>query len=93
MSSSTTSKVKTIVEDTGLTTAQVSTVLYDYLCWCIQEVLIQGYSQTIFGKLSLDENNRLSLVNDKEGLIALLDKQDIKIIQKIVEQGSDYKIF
>lgn len=93
MTSSTTSKVKSIVEDTGLTTGQVSTVLYDYLCWCIQEVLIQGYSQTIFGKLSLTEDNKLQLTNDKEGLISLLDKHDIKIIQKIVEQGSDYKIF
>lgn len=93
MTSSTTSKVKTIVEDTGLTKSQVATVLYDYLCWCIQEVLIQGYSQTIFGKLSLDKDNKLVLTNDKEGLISLLDKHDIKLIQKIVEQGSDYKIF
>jgi hypothetical protein len=93
MASSTTSKVKTIVEDTGLTTAQVTTVLYSYLTWCIQEVLIQGYSQTIFGKLTLDENNRLELMTDKEGLISLLDKHDIKILRKIVEQGSDYNIF
>lgn len=93
MTSSTTNKVKTIVEDTGLTAAQVSTVLYSYLTWCIQEVLIQGYSQTIFGKLTLDDNNRLVLTNDKEGLISLLDKNDIKIIRKIVEQGSEYKIF
>ena len=68
MTSSTTSKVKTIVEDTGLSEAQVSSVLYDYLTWCIQEVLVQGYSQTIFGKLSVDENNKLKIEGEKEGL-------------------------
>ncbi len=93
MTSSTTSKVKTIVEDTGLSPEQVSTVLYSYLTWCIQEVLIQGYSQTIFGKLSLTTDNRLKLEGEKEGLIGLLDKHDIKIIQKIVENGNEYKIF
>ena len=93
MPSSTTNKVRTIVEDTGLSEAQVASVLYDYLFWCVNYVLVDGASQTIFGKLTLDNNDRLSLTCDKEGLISLLDKHDIKLIRKIVEQGSEYKIF
>ena len=46
--SSTYSKVKTISEDTKLTETQVSMVLYDYLAWCLEEILIDGKSNTIF---------------------------------------------
>lgn len=87
------SKIKTISEDTGLKEYQVATVLYSYLCWCLQEVLIDNESQTVFGKLKLNENNRLQLENDKEGLISLIGKSDIKMIRKICEQGPDYDIF
>lgn len=91
--SSTYSKVKTICEDTGLNEVQVASVLYDYLTWCLEEVLIDGKSNTIFGELTLNENNRLNLNTDKFGLISLLGKSDIKMIRKIVEEGPDSKIF
>ena len=91
--SSTYSKVKTIAEDLNLPQSTVAMVLYDYLTWCLQEVLIDDKSNTIFGKLKLNSDNRLQLENDKEGLISLLNKRDIKIIQKIVENGPDTKIF
>lgn len=91
--SSTYSKVKTIAEDTELPEYKVASVLYDYLTWCLQEILIDGKSKTIFGTLKLTENNRLQLENDKEGLIKLLGKSDIKMIMKICEKGPDYKIF
>lgn len=91
--SSTYSKVKTIAEDTELPEYKVTSVLYDYLTWCLQEILIDGKSKTIFGTLKLNENNRLQLENDKEGLIKLLGKSDIKMIMKICEKGPDYKIF
>lgn len=91
--SSTYSKVKTICEDTGLNEVQVASVLYDYLTWCLEEVLIDGKSNTIFGELTLNENNRLNLNTDKFGLISLLGKSDIKMIRKIVEDGPDSKIF
>lgn len=87
------SKVKTIAEDLNLPEATVAMVLYDYLAWCLQEMLIDGECKTIFGNLKLDSNNRLSLESDKFGLISLLDKKDIKIIQKIVEFSTDAKIF
>lgn len=87
------SKIKTISEDTGLKESQVAEVLYSYLCWCLQEVLISGESRTVFGTLSLNENNRLKLENDKEGLISLLGKSDVKMIRKICEEGPDFKIF
>lgn len=91
--SSTYSKVKTIAEDLNLPQSSVAMVLYDYLTWCLQEVLIDDESNTIFGKLKLNSDNKLQLENDKEGLINLLNKRDIKIIQKIVENGPDTKIF
>ena len=87
------SKVKTIAEDLNLPEATVAMVLYDYLAWCLQEMLIDNECKTIFGTLKLDSNNRLSLESDKFGLISLLDKKDIKIIQKIVEFSTDAKIF
>lgn len=91
--SSTYSKVKTICEDTGLNEVQVASVLYDYLTWCLEEVLVDGKSNTLFGELTLNENNRLNLNTDKFGLISLLGKSDIKMIRKIVEEGPDSKIF
>ena len=87
------SKVKTIADDLNLPEATVAMVLYDYLAWCLQEMLIDGEFKTIFGNLKLNNKNRLSLESDKFGLISLLDKRDIKILQKIVENGPDAKIF
>ena len=87
------SKVKSIAEDLNLSEAQVAMVLYDYLAYCLQEMLLDNECKTIFGNLKLDENNRLSLQSDKFGLISLLNKKDIKIIQKIIEYGPDTKIF
>ena len=87
------SKVKSIAEDLNIPEATVAMVLYDYLTWCLQEMLIDGKCMTIFGNLKLNEKNRLSLETDKFGLISLLDKRDIKILQKIVENGPDAKIF
>lgn len=87
------SKIKTIAEDTELPEYKVASVLYSYLTWCLQEVLIDGNSRTVFGNLTLNENNKLQLENDKEGLISLLGKSDIKMIRKICEEGPDFKIF
>jgi len=87
------SKVKTIAEDLNLPEATVAMVLYDYLTWCLQEMLIDGKCMTIFGNLKLNNKSRLILESDKEGLISLLDKRDLKIIQKIIENGPDTKIF
>ena len=87
------SKVKTIAEDLDLSETRVAMVLYDYLAWCLQEVLIDGKSHTIFGELSLTSDDKLHLENDKFGLISLLNKSDIKLIRKIVEEGPDSKIF
>lgn len=87
------SKIKTIAEDTELSEHKVAMVLYSYLTWCLQEVLIDGNSQTLFGKLTLNEENRLKLENDIQGLISLIGKSDIKMIRKICEEGPDFKIF
>ena len=57
------------------------------------EVLIDGKSHTIFGELSLNQDDKLHLENDKFGLISLLNKSDIKLIRKIIEEGPDTKIF
>lgn len=89
----TSSKVKTISEDLNLSEAQVAMVLYDYLTWCLEEMLIDGECKTIFGTLKLNDKNRLSLEADKFGLISLLNKRDLKIIQKIIAYGPDTKIF
>ena len=45
------SKIKTIAEDTQLKEYEVAMVLYSYLCWCLEEVLIDGKSNTLFGEL------------------------------------------
>lgn len=86
-------KVKSICEDLKISEASAAMVIYLYFTYCLQEVLISGSSNTIFGKLTLNEENRLNLNTDKFGLISLLDKRDLKIIQKIAENGPDFKIF
>ena len=86
-------KVKSISEDTGLSEAQVATVLYSCLTYCLQESLIDGQTRTIFGTLKINQNNRLELETDKQGLIDLIDRRDIKLIRKIVENGPDTSIF
>lgn len=93
MTSPVCSKVKSICEDLNIKETDCAMTLYLYLTYCLQEVLIDGSSNTIFGKLTLDENNRLNLETDKFGLIGLLNKHDYKIIRKIVEEGPDTKIF
>ena len=93
MTNTTYSKIKTIAEDTELPEYTVAKVLYSYLCWCLEEVLIEGKSKTLFGNLTLDDNQRLQLENDKSGLISLLGKSDIKMIMKICENGPDFNIF
>ena len=86
-------KVKSISEDTGLSEAQVATVIYDYLCYCLQEALIDGETKTVFGTLKINDDNRLDLKTDKQGLIDLIDKRDLKLIRKIAENGPDISIF
>lgn len=90
---STYSKVKTIAEDTGLNEIEVAYVLYDYLTWCLQEVLIDGESKTLFGVLKLNDNDILELQHDKEGLIKLLDKSSRITLLKICEKGPEARIF
>lgn len=86
-------KVKSISEDTGLSEAQVATILYLYLTYCLQEALIDGQTRTLFGTLKINQDNRFELETDKQGLIDLIDKRDIKIIRKIIENGPDTSIF
>lgn len=93
MASAVYSKVKSISEDLHLSETDVARVLYAYLAWCLEEVVLDGETKTLFGKLKLDNDNRLVLQNDKYGLLSLIDKKDIKIIRKIVENGPDAKIF
>ena len=90
---STYSKVKSIAEDLGLSESKVSMVLYDYLSYCLQEALLDKESHTIFGKLTLNANNRFVLENDKFGLISLLGKKDLKLLRKIAEDGPDSSVF
>jgi hypothetical protein len=90
---STYSKILTISEDTQLSESQVAKVLYSYLCWCLEEVLIDKKSNTIFGELKLNSDNKLELQHNINGLISLIGKSDIKLIRKICEEGPDFKIF
>ena len=90
---STAGKVKSVSDDLILSEAQVSAVLYLYLTYCLQEALIDGKTRTIFGTLSINEDNRLELQTDKEGLISLIGKHDWKLIRKIAEDGPDASIF
>ena len=68
-------------------------MLYSYLTYCLQEALIDGQTRTIFGTLKINQNNRLELETDKQGLIDLIDRRDIKLIRKIAENGPDTSIF
>jgi len=90
---STAGKVISIAEDLNMTEAKVSAVLYSYLCYCLQEALLYGSTRTIFGTLSINDDNRLQLETDKEGLISLIGKSDFKLIRKIAENGPDTEIF
>ena len=88
------SKCKTISEDTGLPEHKVAEVIYNYFTWCLQEVLLDGKSNTVFGVISLDKNNELQLDKKKFGMIeTFLNKTDLKTIRRIVEQGNDKTIF
>lgn len=90
---STYSKVKSISEDLGLSESIVTMVLYNYLSYCLQEALLDNESHTIFGKLTLNSDNRFVLENDKFGLISLLGKKDLKLLRKIAEDGPDSSVF
>ena len=87
------SKVKSIADDLGLSESKVAMVLYDYLTYCMQEALLDGESHTIFGKLTLNNDDRFVLENDKFGLIGLLGKKDLKLLRKIAEEGPDSSVF
>lgn len=87
------SKVKSIADDLGLSESKVTMVLYDYLTYCMQEALLDGESHTIFGKLTLNNDDRFVLENDKFGLIGLLGKKDLKLLRKIAEEGPDSSVF
>ena len=90
---STYSKVKSIADDLDLSESKVTMVLYDYLTYCLQEALLDNESYTIFGKLTLNNENRFVLENDKFGLIGLLGKKDLKLLRKIAEDGPDSSVF
>lgn len=90
---STYSKIKSISEDTGIKESQVAAVLYSYLTWCLQEVLIDGESKTLFGVLKLNEDDILELQHDKEGLINLLDKSGKITLLRICEEGPESRIY
>ena len=87
-------KVSAIARRLNISEPTVAMVLYLYLTDCLQEALMDGQSLTIFGTLKLNEKDRPSIEIDKEGLISLLDKKDIKIVQRIAEYGpSDWFIY
>lgn len=86
-------KVSAISRRLNINDATVSMVLYLYLTDCLQEALLDGHSNTIFGTLKLNEKSRPVIEVDKEGLISLLGKTDVKIVQKIAEFGPNAKIF
>lgn len=87
------SKVKSIADDLGLSESKVTMVLYDYLTYCLQEALLDGKTHTIFGNLTLNNDDRFVLENDKFGLISLLGKKDLKLLRKIAEDGPDSSVF
>lgn len=87
------SKVKSIADDLGLSESKVIMVLYDYLTYCLQEALLDGKTHTIFGNLTLNNDDRFVLENDKFGLISLLGKKDLKLLRKIAEEGPDSSVF
>lgn len=93
MSSTTYSKIKSIADDIGLPESKVAMVLYDYLTYCVEEALIDGEAHTVFGKLTLSDDDRFVLENDKFGIISLLGKKDIKLLRKIAEDGPDCSVF
>ena len=86
-------QVHSIVADLVLSVSKVGILLFDYLSYCLQEALLDKESHTIFGKLTLNENNRFVLENDKFGLISLLGKKDLKLLRKIAEDGPDSSVF
>ena len=80
-------KVKLISEALSIPESTVCLVLYSYLAETVQEILMENSANTIFGKMSLDEQNQLFLEKKKFGLIELLNKNDIKTIYKICKDG------
>lgn len=87
------SKIKSIAEDLNIDENIAAMVIYDYLTYCLQELLIDNKTNTVFGTLTLSDNGRFKLENSKYGLIDLIKSKDIKLIRRIIEYGPDSKIF
>ena len=90
---STYSKVKSIADDLQIAESKVAMILYLYLTYSLQELILSDEAHTIFGDLKLGKNDRITLESSKFGLIDLLGKKDMKLIRKIIEDGPDTKIF
>lgn len=90
---STYSKVKSIADDLQIAESKVAMILYLYLTYSLQELVLSNEAHTIFGDLKLSKDDRITLESSKFGLIDLLGKKDMKLIRKIIEDGPDTRIF
>jgi hypothetical protein len=87
-------KVKLISEILNIKEATVALVLYCYLSECLQKLVINGYTDTIFGKLYMRQDGTLEFDNNKlEFNNELFTKKDILSIFKVVEHGPGAKLF
>lgn len=87
-------KVKTISEILNISEPTVALVLYCYLSECLQHLLINGYTDTIFGKLYMKQDGTLEFDNNKlEFDNELFTKKDILSIIKVAEYGPGAKLF
>lgn len=87
-------KVNTIAKILGISEPTVALVLYCYLSECLQKLLVNGYTDTIFGKLYMRQDGTLEFDNNKfEFDNELFTKKDILSILKVAEYGPGAKLF
>lgn len=87
-------KVSSISKTLKIPEHVVALVLYCYLGDVLQSLLLDGITSTMFGKLKMDKDGNIEFLNKKfEFDNDLFEKDDIKSILQILENGPKHELF
>jgi hypothetical protein len=87
-------KVEQISELLGLPKTEVCLVLYSYLSYILEDLVVNKHAMTMFGELIMDDNNNITFKHNKfEFDNELFSKKDMRSLLQVVENGPGSKIF